>query len=306
MTGKRSVDRKMIVTGSAAAGIALLTAAVFLLPNQTLVADAISRATPKSPPVPLAAAPLPMPEARDLAALWEFFKQGKPLQALELQQLLADGARFADANVLSALAGRLDAAGEPSPTMATTYNVMASGRHAVALGFLNQRPDRNGAALWRLRFELNRSSGNASGAQAMLLAAARNPGAAPPKDIVEAAFALNATDAIVVAAEHGAIPRLDRAMSLDLARHAAATGRYDQIGRIDRAGSPDWRVEDPWLAMNLARRSGDTQAAMRYAALLPAGQAQGAQSPCCWPQATAMRFAPCCWNAPEAGRRTVP
>ena len=275
MIGKRRLDRKMIVTGSAAAGIALLTAAVFLLPNQTLVADAISRATPKTPPAPLAA--VPMPEARVLAVLWEHFKQDKPLTVLELQQLLANGATFADANVLSALADRLEAAGEPSPTMATTYNVMASGRHAVALGFLNQRPDRNGAALWRLRFELNRSNGNASGAQAMLLAAARNPGAAPPKDIVEGAFALHATDAILVAAEHGAIPRLDRAMSLDLARHAAGSGRYDLIGRIDRAGSSDWRVEDPWLAMNMAQRSGDTQAALRYAALLPAGQAQGAQ-----------------------------
>ena len=271
----RSNRSRLKLSGLGAAGVVLITGAYFLLPNQSLVSDAISRAIPRSPVVPPPLAALP---ARDLAALWQLFDQDVPLGATELRQLLANGATFADAAKLSALAGKLEATGAPSSTLTSTYEIMASGRHDVALAFLNQRPDRASAELWRLRFELTRSSGDVAAASAQLMAAAQHPGAAPAKDIVEAAFELNTTDALLVAAEHGAIPRLDRAVTLNLVQSAVAKGRYDLVGRIDRAGSPDWRQVDAWLAMDLARRAGDTQTALRYAALLPAGQVEDARS----------------------------
>ncbi len=209
--------------------------------------------------------------------MWRKFEKGEPLTAEEARQLMANGIADANVGVLTALADRLELIGEPASTATTTYDLVSKGRQNVALAFLNGRPDRGSAALWRLRFELTRSNGDLASAKSMLMAAAHSPGSAPANDLIQAAFAVNTPGAIIVAAESGATGRLDHARSLDLARWAAASGQYDLIGRIDRAGDASWRTGDPWLAMNLAKRNGDLASALRYASMLPPGQAEEAR-----------------------------
>ena len=267
-------DNRIAIAGPLVLGLILLVAALLLLPNSSIVADAIRRATGGTPAVQAPQAPpVQIPQAEILADMVKRFAAGLPLTVVEMQQLLAGSAPKADAAMLNAVADKLAEVGSPASTMGTTYEIMAGGRPAVARAFIEARPDKHRAEFWRLRFAVARAAGDMAGAQALLLSAVNAPGSAPAKDIVEASFEQGMPEMMIPAAERGSIPRLDRARSLDLARYAAGTGRYDLISRIDRAGSADWRLDDPWLAMTLARKAGDTQAALRYAAMLPEGQA---------------------------------
>ncbi|WP_375195410.1 tetratricopeptide repeat protein [Sphingobium sp.] len=176
------------------------------------------------------------------------------------------------------MADALAKGGAKDATERVSYDILASGRPDVALAFLESRPGHADPALWRLRFDLRRKTGDLQGANDLLRAAAMTPGAAPTKDLTEAAYALGQPDMLVTAAEHGAIPGLTKVQALDLANWANNAKRYDLIVRIDKAGGRGWRRDNPWLAMTLAQRSGDTGSALRYAALLPTGREAARES----------------------------
>ncbi|AEG48518.1 hypothetical protein Sphch_0824 [Sphingobium chlorophenolicum L-1] len=256
----------MAFVGPIIGGGLLLAATALLMPSHWQIADAIRRATFTPPPV---AVPLPPPSP---AMLMQRFSEGRWLSIPDLQRLLNASVATADAPLLSRLAQALMKEGAPVPIDRITYDIMAGGRPDVALAFLEGRPDQGSPASWRLRFDLHRRTGDAQGAADLLRSAVMTPGTAPEKDLIEASYALSQPDMLVVAAEHGAIAPLSPAQSLDLASWANGVERYDLIGRIDRAGTPGWRNLNPWLAMTLAQRSGDTGSALRYAALLPTGR----------------------------------
>ncbi|WP_232307478.1 tetratricopeptide repeat protein [Sphingobium chungbukense] len=252
--------------GPILAGGLLLAATVVLMPDRWQIADAIRRGTFSPPP---AAIPLPPPST---AQLMQRFSGGKRLALPDLQRLMAASATTASASTLSAIADALAKGHAPVATDRVSYDILASGRPDVALAFLESRPDRAAPALWRLRFDLHRKTGDLAGAADLLRSAAITPGNAPPQHLVEAAYALATPEILITAAEHGAIPPLSQAQALDLASWANTAQRYDLISRIDRAGTPGWRAANPWLAMTLAQRSGDSGSALRYAALLPSGR----------------------------------
>ncbi|WP_176591037.1 lipopolysaccharide assembly protein LapB [Sphingobium sp. EM0848] len=256
----------MAFFGPIVGGGLLLATTALLIPNHWQIADAIRRGTFSPPPV---AIPTPPPSN---AQLMQRFTQGKRLAVPDLQRLMAASTATASASTLSAMADALAKGGAPVATDRISYDIMASGRPDVALAFLESRPDRAAPAVWRLRFDLHRKTGDAQGAADLLRTAAMTPRSAPPQDVVEAAYALATPDMLITAAEHGAIPRLSQSQALDLASWANTAQRYDLISRIDRAGTPGWRAGNPWLAMTLAQKSGDTGSALRYAALLPSGR----------------------------------
>jgi len=256
----------MVFLGPILGGGVLLAATLVLMPNRWQIADAIRRGTFSPPP---AAIPLPPP---GIAQLMQRFSEGRRLASPDLQRLMAASSATGSASTLSAIADALAKNGAPVATDRVSYDIMAAGRPDVALTFLESRPDRAAPALWRLRFDLHRKTGDMAGAADLLRSAVMTPGNAPPQDLAEAAYALATPELLITAAEHGAIPPLSQAQSLDLASWANTAQRYDLISRIDRAGTPGWRADNPWLAMTLAQRSGDTGSALRYAALLPSGR----------------------------------
>ena len=265
------------IYGPAVIGGLLLITAILILPNHAVIEDAIRRATRVGATV--AAVPRALPpapgahiEERRLAGLASMFAAGERLSLPELQDLVAALVATADTGLLVKLADRLTQAGQPSITQRTAYEILAKGRPAVARAFVDRRPDRDDPANWRLRVELRRKTDDPAAAEALLLAASQMRGIAPEKDLVETAYELKRTDVFLPAAEHGAIARLDRKVSLDLVQRAVAAKQFDQVARIDRAGSPQWRDDNPWLAMTVARQAGDNAGALKYAALLPTGR----------------------------------
>ncbi|MFC3174629.1 hypothetical protein ACFOD9_10230 [Novosphingobium bradum] len=267
---------RLVGTPARALGAALLGAgslagaAVLLLPSASDLTSAALRATAGlGHAAPRTAAPAP--PNRSPARLAALFHAGQPLTLPELRWLLATGARNEDAATLLAVARQIEPH-EAVPTARVAWDVLAGGRPAVARAFLEQRPDAGDPALWQLRVDLARRTGDLAAARAMVDAAARHPGTAPPAQLVSAALATDLPEAVVLAAEHGAVPAPDARLSLDLVHRALAAGRGDLVARIDRSGSPAWREADPWLAMDLARRAHDYSAALHYAALLPSGR----------------------------------
>ncbi len=255
---------------------AFVAMSTVLMPNASDVAAALRRARPAVAPAAPFHAPAAAP-ARTLEVLATLFEQHQPLQPVELRQLLAWSAKAGNAATLGAIADELGQS-EPVPTTQVTYDILAGGRPAVALAFLEGRPERDAPANWLLRLQLHRQTDDLPFAQAMVRRAAVVPGAALPSDFVQGAYAVGVPEALLTAAEHRVIPPLDKAQSLDLARQAQASGRYDLIARIDRSGTPDWRSDDPWLAMTMAQRAGNFAGALRYAALLPQGAAEARRS----------------------------
>jgi hypothetical protein len=264
--------QKMAYIGPLAGGGLLLAATALLLPNRGQIADAIRRATFIAP-APAAILPPATP-----AELMRRFTQGKPLTDTDLRRLLTASTATASAPLLSRMVSQLEGAGIHVPTDRITYDILASGRSDAALAFLESRPDAHSPSLWRLQFDLHRKLGDDQRATDLLRAAALAKGRAPSRDIVEASYALARPDMLITAAEHGAIPPLTRAQSLDLASWANGEKRYELIGRIDRAGTSSWRGDNPWLAMTLAQRAGDTAAALHYAARLPSGSTAARES----------------------------
>lgn len=255
---------------------AFVAMSAVLMPNASDVAAALRRARPAAAPVAPFHAPATAP-ARTPEVLASLFEQHQALQPVELRQLLAWSAKAGTAATMGAIADRLGQS-EPVPTTQVTYDVLAGGRPAVALAFLEGRPERDAPANWLLRLQLHRQTGDLPFAQAMVRRAAAAPGAVLPSDFVQGAYAVGLPEELLTAAEHRAIPPLDKAQSLDLARQAQASGRYDLIARIDRSGTPAWRGDDPWLAMTVAQRGGNVAGALHYAALLPQGAAEARRS----------------------------
>lgn len=253
-------NRGMAVGVPAVAGLAMLAAAVLLLPGPREIVQVERRAQPgASVAVPPPAVPLPVvpairpPVHPDIAAVIP----------------------TADAAQLAALTAALVADGATVTTLQVAYDLAAAGRGAVALNYLAARPDGASAATWPLRVDLLRKTGRPAGAVALLEQAVRAPGVAAPA-IVAAGYALDRPDLLVAAAQTHAIPRPDGALSLDLARRLDAMGRIDLIATLDRVGS-DWRRADPWTAIHVAQKQRDTAAALRAAMLLPEAERDAAR-----------------------------
>lgn len=229
-----------------AAGAALLGAGWMLLPGRGEIVTAAMRAHPVSRTVPPAPASPTKPAA----------------QVPELADLVA----HADAATLA----RETAAPTGVTTAQVAWDLRAAGRPAVAVDYLAMRPDGASAALWPLRFALLRAAGRQAEAVALVEAAVRRPGDVPATQVTVAAYTLDRADLVAAGIVSGALPRPDAAQALDLARRLEK--RPDLIAALDRAGVPEWRARDPWLALRVARASGDTAAALRAVALLPVAQ----------------------------------
>lgn len=247
-----------------AGGVILLAASALLVPNRLQIADAIRRATFSPPP---SSASLPPSSTM----LMRRFSKGEGLSHSELEQLLGASLATAPGRLLSLIAAKLEERNGSISTAQITYDIVAQGRSAEALAFLEARPDAAAASLWPLRFELHRKLGDVKGARSLLNAAAQTPGAAAPNDLVSAAYAMSQPDILITAAEKGALPRLNHVQSLDLVRWANEQKRYDLVTRIDTIGTVSWRHDNPWLAMTIALHQGDTAGALRYADQLPTG-----------------------------------
>ena len=195
---------------------------------------------------------------------------GAPLSTDALQRLLRLSLAEADGATLAELVAALAARGAPPTRLAIVDDLVARHRPDVALALIDAAPTSEAPGLWRRRVDSTRATGDTRGAQALLAAAAARPGIAPAADIIAVAYALNAEPLILVAAEHGAVPRPDRALALDLARRWSAQPAL--IARLDRVAGPDWRRDDPWLAMRLAMARKDRTAALAAAAMLPPAQ----------------------------------
>ncbi|KQN74526.1 hypothetical protein ASE91_01920 [Sphingomonas sp. Leaf62] len=252
----RAGDQRWLAIGvPMAAGGAALAAAILLLPGRTEILHVERRAHPVTVSIAL---PPPMPSPAPSA--------GPQLPAL------ADTIKRADAAELATLTAQLQAAGQKVTTLQVAYDLKAAGRGTVALAYLAARPDGTVAGTWPLRIDLLAEAGQRDAAAKLFEAARGVPGPA----IVAAAYTLERPDLLVAAAERGAIPRPDAALSLDLARRLERAGQGAWIARLARVGS-DWRAGDPWLAIRVAQAAGDQRAALAAAGLLPGDQRDAAR-----------------------------
>ena len=267
---------KAAITALAGGGALVATAATLMPSSVDLAAVAHRAAAAFGRPGASAAAVAPVP-GRTPAMLAALFAQGKALTLPELKWLLATSTTSADLPTLVAITRQIEQH-EPVASARVAWDILAGNRPNVAHAWLEQRPDRAAPALWPLRFELGRRSGDMGLMRSMVQSAAMRPGTAPPAQLIAAAYAAQMPEAIVTAAEHRAVPPLDAALSLDLVRRAVSARRADLVARIDRAGTPAWRNADPWLALTLARAAGDYGSALHYAALLPSGRDEARRS----------------------------
>lgn len=254
-------QRWMAIGLPIAAGLAILGLGLALMPGPREVEQAARRAAPPAPSAVPPAAPV-------IAAA----------PSAPAPPELAPAIRSADAAELVRLTQALIDRGVAVTTAQVAYDLAAAGRPAVALAYLAARPDGVMPATWPLRIALLRKSGRGEEAVALLTAAAARPGDVPAAAIVAAGYALDRPDLIITAAASGAIPPPDAKLAHDLAQRAEARGRLDWIARLDRAGGADWRAGDPWLALRVAIRSGDSAAALRAIGGLPAGEQDAART----------------------------
>jgi hypothetical protein len=245
------------------AGSGLLAAGLLLLPDRREVMHASRRAQPVAPSSP----PMTLPIAAPPIAT-------RPAALPPTPPSIAGMIATANATSLAATTARLIAAGQTVTTAQVAYDLVAAGRPAVALAYLEARPDGAAPATWALRIDLLRRNGRMSEA---VTAVARARKGVAPADLIAAAYAIDRPDLIVAAAARGTIPPPDTALALDLARRADAAGRSDLIALLDRATRADWRGADPWLAIRIATRSRDTAAALRAADRLPPDQREAAR-----------------------------
>jgi len=240
------------------AGLGLLGAGLLLLPGRREVLHAERRAFPApAQSVPPAAGP-PVTQ--------------RPIALPAAPPSIAAEIAHADAARLAALTAASIRDGGRVTTVQVAYDLIAARRPAVALAYLAARPDGATPATWRLRLALLRDTGRKADAVTLVESAARRRGTATPADLVAGAYEAGRPDLLIDAAAHGAIPPPDAALALDLARRADAGGRGDRIVALDRVTHADWRSADPWLAMRIATRAGDSAAALRAADRLPADQ----------------------------------
>ena len=203
-----------------------------------------------------------------LAALPRLSGDGAAL-ALALAGQLDDPAR------LAALVARLRAAGHAVPDDAALIaRLAADGRADMALAFAERTADPSASLIQRIA--LLRGLGRADAAAALLSQAIATPAIRiAPAEIVRIAYELDRVPLILAAADAGRVTRVPVPIARDLARRALADGRIDRIARIDAIAAGDWRATDPWTALQLAQRSGDPAAMLRYAARLPADRVAG-------------------------------
>ncbi|MEP9400203.1 hypothetical protein [Sphingomonas sp. VNH70] len=250
-------DRWLAVGVPVGAGVAVLAAALLLLPGPLEVLHVERRARPVAsvavpPPALIPTTHTPAPPA------------------------IADVIRTADAATLARMTQALSDAGQPVTTLQVAYDLAAAGRAAVALDYLGKRPDGTTAATWPLRIELLRRAGRGGEAAALLARAVAGKENIPAPAITAAAYALDRPDLLVTAATTGAIPRPDAARTLDLVLRLEKQRRYDLIATLTRIGG-DWRRADPWSALRIAQAQGDRAGALAAAALLPPDRREAAR-----------------------------
>ncbi|WP_230635982.1 hypothetical protein [Sphingomonas sp. Leaf4] len=256
-------DRWLAIGVPVVAGLAILAAAALLLPGPLEVLHVERRARP--PIVVSVAVP---PPARPTPVIP--LDRPPPLPAIAAQIATADAA------TLAALTQRLIDAGEKVTTLQVAYDLAAAGRGAVALAYLAARPDGASAASWPLRMDLLAKTGRKDEAAALLARTVEGRGEVPAPAIVAAAYGLDRPDLLVRAAQAGAIPRPDAALTLDLVQRLEQRKRYDLIAVLDRVGS-DWRAKDPWTAIRVAQARGDRAGALAAAGMLPSAQVEAAR-----------------------------
>lgn len=242
------------------AGLGLLAGGLLLLPNDREILHAERRAQP----VPAASSSFPSAPVTPPA-----LPPAHPAIAAQIGT--------ADAATLAALTTQLIADGQSVTTSQVAYDLVAAKRPAVALDYLEARPDGSTAATWRLRIDLLRQTGRNADAAALVAQAAQKRGSAPAADIVAAAYAIDRPDLVIVAAANHVIPPPDTTLALDLARRADKAGRNDQIVLLDTATTANWRASDPWLAIRIAARSKDTAAGLKATDYLPIEQRPAAR-----------------------------
>ncbi|MCT8002917.1 hypothetical protein NZL82_13630 [Sphingomonas sanguinis] len=256
--------RWMAIALPVGAGGAVLALGLFLMPSTREVEQAGRRATapvaatlavPSSPAVPVAS-PSRAPTHPDLTAVLN----------------------TADAGTLAALTRTLAGQGVTVASLQVAYDLVAANRPAVALDYLAAMPDGATPATWPLRVETLRKLGRRAQAEALLEQAVRRPGGVAPSAIVAAGYALDRPDLVIAAAASGAIPPPDVKLARDLAQRAEAKQRFDWIARLDHTPAADWRAVDPWLALRIALRQGDSAAALRAITGLPDDERDAAQA----------------------------
>lgn len=253
-------DRWMAMALPVGAGCAVLALGLFLMPSAREVEQAGRRATAPVAAAMAARTPPPAPVV-----------QPPP------HPDLAAALKTADARALAALTGTLAEQGEAVPTLQVAYDLVAANRPAVALDYLAAMPDGASPATWPLRLETLRKLGRRAEAEALLAQAVRRPSGVAPTAIVAAGYALDRPDLIVAAAASGAIPPPDVRLARDLAQRAEANQRFDWIAQLDRTHAADWRAVDPWLALRIALRQGDSATALRAITGLPVEERDAAQ-----------------------------
>ncbi len=206
--------------------------------------------------------------------LAERFRAEPAMPTPAVQRLMRLAIRHGDAATIGAALATLSQRQAPPTRMAVIDDLRATGRLPVALAIADGAPAAEQPALWSRRFAIVHAAGKRDMAAALLAGAVAAPGV-PPADIVQAAYALDRPDQLLVAAEHGAIPRPTPVLALDIARRLA--DQPAAIARLDRVAGTDWRRGDPWLALRLAKAVGDQEAALRYAAMLPGAAADQAR-----------------------------
>lgn len=236
-------------------GVAVLALSFLLIPRGAELQQALQRNQPQSTGDTAAPAPLLRPSPP------------------QLDKVL----RKADANRILQAADALRGAGVTVTTAQVVHDLDRLGRAQVALDFLDLVPDGQAPELWRIRFELARKLGQVEAARGLVEAAVRQGSTVPPRDIVEAAYALDKPEMVIAAVENGVLPAPDATLALDLARRFEGVGRIDLVARLDAVTKVPWRTADPWLAIRLARRAGQPQEALRYAMLLPADKREAAR-----------------------------
>ena len=202
-----------------------------------------------------------------------------------LPRLSAEGAALAlrlaerqrDPERLAAVVVRLRAAGHAVPgDAALTARLAAGGDAAAALAYAERAAAVAPSALLTERTALLRTLGRTDAATALMTRAIATPAIRiAPAEIVRIAYELDQVPLILAAAEAGRVTRVPVPIARDLAQRALADGRIDRIATIDRIAAGDWRAQDPWTALQLARRQGDAAATLRYAAMLPADRVAG-------------------------------
>ena len=152
---RRANQRWMAIALPVGAGVAILALGLFLMPSTREVEQAERRAI--APAAPIVDAPDPIPVATPAP--------------VPTHPELAAALKTGDAATLAALTATLIEQRVPVTTAQVAYDLVASGRPAVALAYLAARPDGAAPAHWPLRIETLRKLDRRAEAEALLVQA---------------------------------------------------------------------------------------------------------------------------------------